>query len=202
MSVVLYRLVQLKSKRSPQLLKLYQWSLRIQWWCRQTKHLVDDTCALGWITQVKLTWKMSVVLYRLVQLKSKRSPQLLKLYQWSLRIQWWCRQTKHLVRDTCALGWITQVKPTWKMSVVIPTKIISIKFVNTAVMWANKRFPLNEDTVNTVVSRKTKLHLFLVATIEYFSSREFYRFHVTKTIYEYSIWSRFSSREKRASAGS
>ena len=37
------------------------------------------------------------------------------------------------------------------------TKILLIKFVNTVVMPANKRFPLNEHTVNSAAERKTKL---------------------------------------------
>ena len=60
------------------------------------------------------------------------------------------------------------------------TKILLIKFVNTVVMRANKRFPLNEDMVNSAAERKTKLQSFLVATIEYFS-REFNWFIITKT---------------------
>ena len=71
------------------------------------------------------------------------------------------------------------------------TKILSIKFVNTAVMQADKRFPLNQHMVGTVMLRKTKLHSFLVATTEYFS-QEFNQFLVMKTIYEYSIRSLFS----------
>ena len=48
------------------------------------------------------------------------------------------------------------------------TKILLIKFVNTVVMPANKRFPLHEDTVNLAAVRKTKLQSFLLATIAYF----------------------------------
>ena len=58
-------------------------------------------------------------------------------------------------------------------------------------MQGNKLFPLNEDKVNMAAFKKTKLHSFLVATIEYFS-QEFNWFLVTKTIYEYCIRSRFS----------
>ena len=48
------------------------------------------------------------------------------------------------------------------------TKILLIKFVNTVVMPANKRFPLHEDTVNLAAVRKTKLQSFLLETIAYF----------------------------------
>ena len=73
--------------------------------------------------------------------------------------------------------------------------IMSINFVNTAMIQANKWFPLIEDMVDMAAARKTKLYSFLVATVGYF----FNRFLVKKDIYEYSIRSHFSRISRRGS---
>ena len=75
---------------------------------------------------------------------------------------------------------------------------MSINFVNTAMIQANKWFPLIEDMVDMAAARKTKLHSFLVTTREYFS-REFNQFLVKKGIYEYSIRSQFSRISRHGS---